>query len=400
VPHPARRSLGVVGGLAIGLASLGCPDARVLLGWNTTGGGSEIEAGSSEIEARSSEPDASSSESDAGGFEPPDASPDAPEEGMPEPPSCQGTGAGLDNCGAAAESCCTSLPVAGGSYYRSFQNTGNGPTDEAAPATVSPFRLDKYLVTVGRFRQFVAAWDAGWRPPAGSGKHSDVNGGAGLINASGVGYEPGWLASDDGNIVPTDAALECEGTLVPDLAAGSHYWTWTPSAGSQENLPINCVNWYEAYAFCIFDGGFLPSEAEFEYAAVGGSAQSEYPWGTTGPGTLSEYAIYMCYFPNGSGTCSGVQNIAPVGTATRGIGLWGQMDLAGTLWEWTLDWYVSPYVGGTCVNCANLTAGTERSTQGGNFDTGYSNFSPARHPNAPADTGAYAYGVRCARSAL
>ncbi|MGO9835775.1 MAG: SUMF1/EgtB/PvdO family nonheme iron enzyme [Polyangiaceae bacterium] len=34
---------------------------------------------------------------------------------------------------------------------------------------------------------------------------------------------------------------------------------------------IDCVNWYESYTFCIWDGGFLPSEAEWEYAAGGGS---------------------------------------------------------------------------------------------------------------------------------
>ena len=70
--------------------------------------------------------------------------------------------------------------------------------------------------------------------------------------------------------------------------------TWTPSpvsgSASQENLPINCVDWAEAYAFCIWDGGFLPSEAEWEYAAAGGSLQLDYPWGSAGPGTLNAYA--------------------------------------------------------------------------------------------------------------
>ena len=117
-------------------------------------------------------------------------------------------------------------------------------------------------------------------PPAGSGKHTHLNGGQGLgeqRQRRGT-YEPGWDATDWNNttdIDPTNA----------NLASCTIYSTWTASAGSQENLPINCVNWYEAYAFCIWDGGFLPSEAEWEYAAAGGSQQREYPWGSTTPGT-------------------------------------------------------------------------------------------------------------------
>jgi sulfatase modifying factor 1 len=312
-------------------------------------------------------------------------------------PSCQESGAGLTNCGAASESCCASVEVSGGTYHRTYTNTGSGPTGEADPASVSGFRLDKYLVTVGRYRRFVAAWNggAGWLPVAGSGKHTHVNEGKGL-NATGGGYEPGWLAADTSNIAPTDANLACTGHLPSVLAPGSHYATWTPSVGSQENLPINCVNWYEAYAFCIWDNGFLPSEAEWEYAAVGGSAERHYPWGTTAPGTDSRYAIYACDYPSGSGACTGVTNIAPVGTAQLGVGLWGQLDLGGNLWEWNLDWhadYVDP-----CIDCANFTVATQRSDQGGNFNTGLAQFPPFRGANDPADPGAYAYGFRCART--
>jgi hypothetical protein len=49
--------------------------------------------------------------------------------------------------------------------------------------TNSSSRLDKYLVTVALFRQFVTAVRAGWLPPAGSGKHAHLNGGLGLSNA-------------------------------------------------------------------------------------------------------------------------------------------------------------------------------------------------------------------------
>jgi hypothetical protein len=125
------------------------------------------------------------------------------------PPSCAPGGPGMTNCGpggSGTESCCTSLEVEGGTYYRTFSwDPDAGAVGEADPATVSNFRLDKYLVTVGRFRQFVNAvlppdGGAGWVPEAGSGTHSYLNGGLGLANASGdagVAHETGWQASDD-----------------------------------------------------------------------------------------------------------------------------------------------------------------------------------------------------------
>jgi formylglycine-generating enzyme required for sulfatase activity len=270
----------------------------------------------------------------------------------------------MTNCGrggSGTESCCASLEVFGGTFYRTYTNNGTGPTGEADPASVSTFRLDKYLVTVGRFRQFVSAWNAGWLPTAGSGKHTHLNGGAGLANAASPGtYEPGWVASNDTGVQVTNDDLACG----LDPASGTSFGTWTASAGANENLPITCVGWEDAYAFCIWDGGFLPSEAEWEYAAAGGSQQREYPWGSTDPGTSNQYAIYECYYPIGFGPCTGVggiANIAPVGTATMGAGLWGQLDLAGDAWELVLDSFLflpgpyDPYVD-PCIDCATLSS--------------------------------------------
>jgi formylglycine-generating enzyme len=312
--------------------------------------------------------------------------------GSVTPPSCLLGGPGMSNCGPGSggvESCCTSLEVPAGMYYRSYLSV------DADPASVSGLRLDKYLVTVGRFRQFVVAWNGGngWTPAAGSGKHTHLNGGLGLENVAVynegqggmVAYETGWAASDDGNLAPTDTNLACQ----------PGYATWTSTAGTQDNLPVNCVNWYEAYAFCIWDGGFLPSEAEWEYVASGG-AQLEYPWGSASPGTDNQYAIYGCYYPNAAGACTGVANFAPVGTPIRGAGAWEQLDLAGETWQWNIDWYAS-YVD-PCVDCAYLTATADRVYRGGPFDGTASTLMPAfRYDSTPTNRDLH-IGLRCART--
>jgi hypothetical protein len=63
-------------------------------------------------------------------------------------PSCAPRGPGMTNCGSCSESCCASLEVSGGTFFRSYENSGSGPTAEADPATVSTFRLDKFDTTV------------------------------------------------------------------------------------------------------------------------------------------------------------------------------------------------------------------------------------------------------------
>ena len=303
------------------------------------------------------------------------------------PPSCAPGGPGMNDCGASGESCCTSPEVRGGTYFRTYANSGSGPTGKANPATVSGLRLDKYLVTVGRFRQFVSAWNsgAGYLPPGGAGKHTHLHGGNGL-SATGGGYEPGWATSDNGSVSPTSSNLSCD--------AG--YSTWTDSAGIGENLPINCLNWWESYAFCIWDGGFLPSESEWEFASAGGSQQREYPWGTTAPGLGNQHAIYGCDYPSGSGTCTGTVNMAPVGTAILGAALWGQLDLTGSVWEWNLDWYAA-YVD-PCVDCANLTTAPTRAFRGGSFFGDTSDLLPPNRYNYSPSNRTFDVGFRCART--
>src|ERR1019366_681073 len=308
--------------------------------------------------------------------------------------SCRSSSNGPTKCGAGSESCCTSPEVAGGTFFRTYSGVDGGVSGEADPATVSGFRLDKYLVTVGRFRQFVTAWSggAGYLPPARSGKHTHVNGGLGLANSPGS-YEPGWLAADDSNVAPTNANLAC---AEADAAIDQ---TWTASAGANENLPMSCVNWWESYAFCIWDGGFLPSEAEWEYAAAGGSQQRQYPWGSMAPGSGTQYAIY-CATPSDliNGACGVTTEPAAVGIANLGVGLWGQLDLEGNVGEWDLDWYADAYPD-PCVDCGDLVASAFRVTKGAYYDALSYYLTSSFHNGAEQPAArSPSVGVRCART--
>jgi formylglycine-generating enzyme required for sulfatase activity len=281
-------------------------------------------------------------------------------------------------------------------------------TDQSRPASVSQFRLDRYEVTVGRFRAFVDAVSAadaspGWMPPAGSGKHGHLNGGSGLSNGGdgAVLYEPGWDPAWDAYLPAArgdwDAELlgeRCNGE------GGLPYATWTAAPGMNENRPITCASWYAAYAFCIWDGGFLPSDAEWDYAAAGGGDnQREYAWGNDDPGANASHAVYDCRWPPMlfGNNCTGVANVAPVGSLLpqNNAGAFGQLDLTGNAYEWTLDYETPDTV--PCVDCASTASGTERRIRGGGFDSSasqlYNSFRLISFPqNLHPDV-----GVRCAR---
>ena len=197
-------------------------------------------------------------------------------------------------------------------------------------------------------------------------------------NASDTGWDAAWNTSLRADAATLEVALKCDAT----------YQTWAGVAGTAEaeSLPINCINWFEAEAFCIWDGGRLPTEAEWNYAAAGGKAQRMFPWGSTAPD---------CSYANFSG-CAGTVN--RVGSeSTKGDGLYGQSDLAGNVWEWTQDWG-SPYAN-PCSNCVNSTASPTRVPRGGSFyhDATFL-LSSYRDGFSPSGRRSY-YGARCARNA-
>ncbi len=276
-------------------------------------------------------------------------------------PSCEGLALCHD------ESCCTSLPVTG--------CTECTPFGCKAKATVSTFRLDKYEVTVGRFRNFVLNY--GGPPMPAQGEHPGV---------SASGWQSAW---DD--LMPLD---DLELTDDEHLQACPGSGSWTDEVLVSEQKPINCVSWYEAFAFCIWDGGFLPTEVEWQYAAAGGMEKRAYPWGDDEP--TAARAIYGACGSGLVDTCT-LMDVAEVGSKSSGSGFWGHQDLAGSMWEWTFDYFSSLYLQGPCVDCANRDSSQYRVRRGGAWNNDPSFLTTTgRYTSAP-ETRSGNLGFRCAR---
>jgi len=295
------------------------------------------------------------------------------------------TCSGLANtCGPTGTgSCCDSPVVLGGTYARSYDVSGDGMyADSSFTATVSNFRLDQYEVTVGRFRLFVVAGEGTQASPP-------LSGGGAHPNIANSGWDPSW----NGSLIADTT------TLVADVKCNATYQTWTDTPVANESLPMNCITWFEAMAFCAWDGGFLPTEAEWNYAATGGNEQRAYPWSSP-PGSLGIDCTYANYY-NGTSYCVN----PPTGAVNRvgsespkGDGKWGQSDLAGNVWEWTLDWYTSPYSQNPCFDCANLTPSASRVIRGGLFNADATNQRAADRGNFSPTSRSFVFGVRCART--
>lgn len=272
-------------------------------------------------------------------------------------PSCDQVKA---TCGSdGKEDCCAAPPVSGGQFDRL--------NDPKAHATVADFYLDKFEVTVGRFRQFYESYP-GDKPAAGAGKHP-------LIDDS--GWKAAWDAELPKSQLELGAMLKCD----------ENFRTWTDKAGPNESMPVSCVTWYAAFAFCAWDGGRLPTELEWNYAAAGGIDQRIYPWGSD-PSDESR-VILECQ--TDGPTC-----IFPAGSKPLGNGKWGHADLSGSMAEWTLDYHGELPL--PCASCANLVDGNlGRELRGGDFsrnDAAIRTWS--RLGSDPASAQDY-QGIRCAR---
>lgn len=202
------------------------------------------------------------------------------------------------------------------------------PMDGESPARrtgVASFRIDPHAVTNDRFAAFVAATghvtDAeryGWSLVF----HGHLTADLAAANLPRVAATPWWVRVEGADWAhPFGPGSTCEG---------------------RADHPVVHVSWNDAASYAAWAGGRLPSEAEWEWAARGGSngvGDAPYPWGedepADAPGESTRCNIWQGAFPERDTAADGWSGTAPVHAfAPNALGL---HQMVGNIWEWCAE---------------------------------------------------------------
>lgn len=130
----------------------------------------------------------------------------------------------------------------------------------------------------------------------------------------------------------------------------SQWWRWTTGANwrhpqgpgsSIKDLmdhPVVHIAFEDAVAYAQWAGKRLPTEAEWEWAALGGDTDNKYPWGNEPVEQAYDKAnFWQGLFPFQNESADGFEGTAPIRSfPANGYGLY---DMAGNVWEWCQDKY-------------------------------------------------------------
>ena len=267
-----------------------------------------------------------------------------------------------------------------GGAYRMGSDAGHVHEQPVHEAIVDPFYLDIHEVTNGQFAAFVAA----------TGHVTEAE-------------KWGWslvFTQDDREV---ERVPEAPWWVKVDKADWRHPNGPESSIEGKDDLPVIQVSWNDAQAYCAWAGKRLPTEAEWEFAARGGLAGTDFPWtGEFAPDGIYRANTWNGTFPDEDSGADGHRAVAPVMSYPPNA--YGLFDMAGNVWEWCSDWYASGYYAQSpAQNPAGPASGVERIQRGGswmcsdNYCKGYRVFH--RSHCAP-DTGLTNAGFRCAQSVV
>ena len=232
------------------------------------------------------------------------------------------------------------LDVPAGAFV---QGDGSAPDAPSTAVILRAYRIDRHEVTVDQFERFAQeAWS-----------------------------EDQWWGAD-GLRWREDHPQGAGAALRRSERGGSH--------------PVIAVTWHEADAYCRWQGGALPTEAQWERAACG---DGPFPWGT---GEDTDAA----WFSGGKYSQLTEVQTRPVDQGGHPSPV-GMLHAAGNVWEWTADWYHREgYRGG--ADTTGPSEGTWRTLRGGSYMNLPSYCTCTHREPARPDRVALTVGFRCAYS--
>lgn len=208
-------------------------------------------------------------------------------------------------------------------------------------------------------------------------------------------------APDPADFPGADPALLVPGGLVFTPTTGpvplsdwSRWWRWQPGASWQhpagpgsdlvgrEDHPVVLVSYADGLQYAAWAGRDLPTEAEFEYAARGGTDSTTYAWGEVArPGGRLMANTWQGRFPHLNTGAEGWVGTSPVGSfPANGYGL---VDTIGNVWEWTTTLFLT----GLDREAGDALARDDGGVRGSTVRQ-----SPGRSCCAPTRSGAVAAG--------